>query len=125
MPTPLCKNCGTELTLHYCPAYGQKANVGRIRISQLVKDLPHTVFHVDRGLFFNIIQLFQRPGHTILDYLQGKRKPFYHPVTFLVISLLVNYLVVKLTDLHFYNEEELRHMDPLQAQAIRDYDALQ
>ncbi len=61
----------------------------------------------------------------INDYLRDNRKPYFHPAIYLVISLIVNYLVVKLTDLHFYDESELATMTPLTSQAIKDYDALQ
>jgi hypothetical protein len=42
-----------------------------------------------------------------------------------VISLVLNYLVVKMTNLHFYDEGELLHMNADAAQAIRDYDGMQ
>jgi hypothetical protein len=88
-------------------------------------DLPHAIFHVDKGFLYNLLQLFKRPGEAIQDYLAGKRKNFFHPATYLVLSLVINYVIVKITDLHFYDEEELISMDHLTAQAIRDYDAMQ
>jgi hypothetical protein len=120
-----CLNCGQQVIQAFCPACGQKASTGRITIGGLVKDLPHAILHVDKGFLFNVVQLMKRPGSAIRDYLAGKRKTFFHPATFLVISLVLNYIVVKLTDLHFYDEGELATMAPLEAQAIRDYDAMQ
>ena len=120
-----CKNCGTPITLHFCANCGQKASIGRITIGGLIRDLPHAIFHVDRGFFYNFLNLLKRPGSTIIQYLEGKRKPFFHPASYLVIALVLNFVVVKLTDLHFYDERELSRMDPLQAQALRDYDAMQ
>jgi len=120
-----CKNCGTPVTLHFCANCGQKASIGRITIGGLIRDLPHAIFHVDRGFFFNLLNLFKQPGKAITDYLDGKRKPFFHPASYLLIALVLNYLVVKITNLHFYDEGELSDMDPLQAQALRDYDAMQ
>lgn len=97
----------------------------RISLGKLISDIPHAIFHVDRGIFFNLVQLCKRPADVIQDYLAGNRKSFFHPASYLVVALLCNYLVVKMIDLHFYDEAELRTMTPLAAQAIRDYDALQ
>src|SRR5689334_12499088 len=100
-----CKNCGEELLYKYCPNCGQKANVGRITLGQLIRDLPHVVFHVDKGFLYNFFSLLRRPGPAIRDYLEGKRKPFFHPASYLVLSLVINYLVVKILNLHFYFED--------------------
>ena len=98
---------------------------GRISILDFLGDIPHAVFHVDRGIFFKLTEVFKRPAAGIHDYLAGDRKAFFHPASYLVIALLFNYLVVKLTNLHFYDEQELQFMTPAAAQAIKDYDALQ
>lgn len=120
-----CKNCNEPIHQKYCPNCGQKTSVGRISLPQLIKDLPHAVFHVDRGFLFNLNQFFRRPGPAILDYFAGKRKAFFHPASFLVIALILNYLVVVVTDLHFYDTKELQGMDPEKAKVITDYDAQQ
>ena len=120
-----CKNCGENVKENFCSQCGQKSTVRRISLVGLLKDLPHAIFHVDRGFLYNIKQLMRRPGPAIKGYLEGKRVPFYHPASFLIIALVVNYLVVKITDLHFYDQEELKNLDPLAAQAILDYDSMQ
>ena len=104
---------------------GHAVSTERISILAFLSDLPHAVFHVDRGILYNFRLLLKRPGATILDYIAGNRKKFFHPASYLVIALLLNYVVVKITDLHFFDEAELATMTPLAAQAIRDYDALQ
>ena len=120
-----CKNCGAPVEQKYCPQCGQHAGTKRISLGALIKDLPHAIFHVDRGMVYNFIQLLKRPGPAICDYLDGKRKPFFHPASYLVISLVINYLIVRITNLHFYDELELQSMDPASAKAIVDYDAMQ
>lgn len=109
-------------------AQQEKVNTREERISLLhfIMDLPHAIFHVDQGILFNFVQLIKRPAASIQDYLDGHlRKRYFHPATYLVIALLFNYLVVKITDLHFYDEQELLSMTPLAAQAIMDYDKMQ
>lgn len=113
----------TEVQLSHHSA--QHDNTDRISVPTFISDLPHAIFHVDRHIFYNFTQLFKRPAAGIQDYLAGKRNSFFHPASYLVIALLLNYIVVKITDLHFFDEAELTTMTPLAAQAIRDYDALQ
>jgi hypothetical protein len=120
-----CRNCNAVVEHSYCTWCGQKATVKRITLPSLLRDLPHAVFHVDYGFLHNFYVLFRNPGHAIRSYLDGRRKPFYHPASYLVIALLLNYLVVKITDLHFFDESEFAGMAQGKAQAIRDYDALQ
>lgn len=98
----------------------------RISLFHFISDLPHAIFHVDRGILFNFVQLIKRPAASIREYLDGhRRKKYFHPASYLVIALLFNYLVVKITDLHFYDDHELLSMTPLAAQAIMDYDKMQ
>ena len=99
---------------------------GRISLLHFISDLPHAIFHVDRGILFNFVQLIKRPAASIHEYLDGhRRNKYFHPASYLVIALLFNYIVVKITDLHFYDEQELLSMTPLAAQAIMDYDKMQ
>lgn len=49
-------------------------------------ELVHGVFHVDHGIFFTIKELFTRPRLAIRDYLEGKRKRYFPPVTLLVVA---------------------------------------
>jgi len=121
----VCKNCYSPVEQTYCGVCGQKGSVGRITLKGLIQELPHAIFHVDRGFLFNFFNLFKRPGEAIINFLDGKRKPFFHPASYLLIALVLNFIVVKVTDLHFYDEHELKTMDALQAQALRDYDAMQ
>lgn len=115
------KNYSGEVQDHIGPVNTED----RISLYYFISDLPHAIFHVDRGILFNFRQLFMRPAAAIQEYLDGRRKKYFHPASYLVIALLVNYLVVKLIDLHFYDVQELKLMTPLAAQAIMDYDQMQ
>ncbi|HEX5624974.1 MAG TPA: DUF3667 domain-containing protein [Saprospiraceae bacterium] len=123
--TTLCKNCGEPVGLHFCPNCGQKSSVQRLELGRLIRELPHAIFHVDKGIFYNVSQLFKRPGAAIQEYLDGKRKPFFHPVTYLVLTLILNYLAVKITDMHFYDKAELETLSPEEARIILEYDDTQ
>ena len=119
-----CKNCGEKVEKRFCTHCGQK-NEHRIELKSLLHDIPHAIFHVDKGFFYNVVQLFKQPGVAIRNYLEGRRKPFFHPVTYLAILLVCNLFAVKLTNLHYYDEQELLSMTPKEVQFIKEYDASQ
>lgn len=69
----------------FCHECGQKTDTHRINLHFLVHELQHGVFHVDSGIFFTLRELFTRPGHSIREYIDGKRKPHFPPFTLVVI----------------------------------------
>ena len=120
-----CRNCGEYIEKEYCTHCGQKREEHRIHLKSLLHDIPHAIFHVDSGFFYNVKQLFKRPGFAIRDYLEGRRKRFFHPITYLAILLVFNLFAVKVTNLHYYDEQELLSMSPKEVQFIKEYDASQ
>ncbi len=120
-----CKNCQYPADLNFCSNCGQKTHTLRLNLSEIIRELPKSVFHIDKGILFNLTQLFKRPGPAISDYIEGKRKYFFHPVSYLVLALILNYLVMKVTDMHYFDAQELLTMSPEKAKAIQKYDATQ
>jgi len=120
-----CRNCGEFIEKTYCAYCGQKNHEHQIHLRSLLHDIPHAIFHVDHGFFFNVVELFKRPGAAIKDYLAGRRKPFFNPITYLAILLVFNLFAVKVTDLHYYDEHELLSMTATEVAFIKEYDASQ
>lgn len=83
--TITCRNCGAETTGKYCHACGQKSHTSRLTLGYFLHEIPHAVFHVDRGFGATLKGLATRPGETINHYLDGKRARFFNPLTLLVI----------------------------------------
>src|ERR1044072_8241398 len=90
-----CLNCGHEYQGKFCSQCGQKSHTARITLGGILHDIPHSVFHLDKGFAYNFIQLLIRPGQAIRDYINGKRVPHYNPFAYLFIlsaaSSLVNH----------------------------------
>jgi Protein of unknown function (DUF3667) len=84
--TKHCLNCGATLIGLHCHQCGQKALVSRFALKSIFHDIPHSLFHVDRGIFPTIIGLILRPGQTINGYLDGQRVRFFNPLTFLALA---------------------------------------
>jgi hypothetical protein len=88
-----CKNCGNAFEGNYCNICGQNAKVKRIKINNLVSIFLHGFFHLDKGFFYTIIELFLKPGQTLRDYLEGKRVKYFNPFTFaILVSLLAGFI---------------------------------
>lgn len=81
----LCKNCGTTVYGKYCHNCGQSVTTGRINFHYMLHELQHSLFHVDKGIFYTIKELLIRPGSTIREYLSGKRVSHYKPFAFVII----------------------------------------
>jgi hypothetical protein len=48
-------------------------------------DLQHGLLHFDNGIFYTSKQLLIRPGHTIREFLEGKRVRHFKPLSFVVV----------------------------------------
>ena len=120
-----CKNCGQQFDHNYCPACGQKASVKKLEMKSLLQELPHALWHLDRGFMYNLVEIFKRPGYTIKDYLEGKRKRYYHPLSFMLIILGTMYVLMHLSKIHYYDPVQDAGMTVKQAAYWKEYDDTQ
>jgi len=92
-----CKNCGNIISEIFCSYCGQRTTISAINFKTLIVELQNNIFQIDRGLLFTIKELTTRPGNAIRDFIEGKRKPYYKPIPFLIINVtlyvFVSYLL--------------------------------
>jgi hypothetical protein len=84
MPTT-CKNCEHVFEGKFCNNCGQEADVKRLDFKFLrhkIQDLVFKYFH--KGILYTIKQLYSRPGHTIREYIEGRRVKHFEPIALLV-----------------------------------------
>lgn len=92
-----CANCNTENDSKFCKECGQSMNTHRLTVSHIIEEIVHYFTHADKGLFFIIKEMFIRPGTVIEEYIEGKRKKYFNPFTFLLLCSTVSaYLYWKL-----------------------------
>lgn len=100
-----CQNCNESITGNFCANCGQKTSVHRYSFKHFIThDLIQGIWSIDNGIVFTIKELFTRPGHSIRDFINGKRVGYFSFATLLVIILGVSLFVeeyshVKLSDL--------------------------
>lgn len=90
-----CLNCGHSYTGKYCSQCGQSAHEGRIDASYFLHDIPHSVFHIDKGFFYTLFALFARPGGMIKDFLEGKRVKYFRPFAYVILMSTISTLLTK------------------------------
>jgi hypothetical protein len=81
-----CKNCDAATGGTFCSACGQKSDTHRITIPHLSHELIHAVTHADKGFFLLMKDLVAKPGAVALQYIEGKRKKYFNPLSFIVIT---------------------------------------
>lgn len=101
MSTIICKNCNHHFKGNFCPHCGQSAKVEAIGIKYFLHDIPHSIFHIDKGFVYTFKELLLRPGKTLREYLEGKRvkhfRPFAYVVLMATLYILAHTLVRKAT----------------------------
>jgi len=80
-----CLNCGAVWSGAYCATCGQE-RVGRITLGSFAHEVTGQLVEVDRGLLHTFIAMLRRPGAMIREYLQGRRREYTSPVTFVLIA---------------------------------------
>jgi len=88
-----CKNCDAVVDGKFCSSCGQSAHIHRVTIGHLVHEFFHVMTHADKGIIFLVKQLLVRPGFVVKEYLEGKRKKYFNPVSFLLITTAIGALI--------------------------------
>ena len=69
----------------FCNNCGQSADTNRLDFKFLIKNLRKNFLkYFHGGIFYSAVQLFTRPGHTIREYLDGKRVKHFEPIGLLI-----------------------------------------
>lgn len=90
-----CLNCSTSLTGKYCVNCGQKADTHRITTRHFLShDLLHGTFHIEKGLFYTILQVFKKRGRSAAEYISGKRVSYYNVFYLSLLLLGLNIFLV-------------------------------
>jgi hypothetical protein len=98
-----CKNCDSPLAGNFCANCGQKSEIHRVTFKHFLHEFFHAFTHTDKGILLLMKELVTRPGHVAREYLDGKRKKYFNPLTFLII----------LSSLHAYFGSKTGYFDAL------------
>lgn len=84
-----CLNCGTPLMpdQRFCSNCGQKTAIPRITARSLLRDFLQTILHAERGILNLLKGLATIPGRVVTEYIEGKRKRYFNPFSFLALCI--------------------------------------
>ncbi|HEY6619994.1 MAG TPA: DUF3667 domain-containing protein [Steroidobacteraceae bacterium] len=82
---------------NYCANCGQKAPTPRLTLHEIGAEFVHALAHVDRSALSLIWQLLIRPGVVARDYVAGKRKRYFGPFAFLVVTVAFTSAVIAIS----------------------------
>jgi hypothetical protein len=93
-----CKNCSQPISQNFCPSCGQDAKVARLNFSTILSELTESVFQMNKGLLFTLKEMTVRPGHSVRDYINGRRVKHFKPIAYAFTLSTLYFLVSKFFD---------------------------
>lgn len=100
-----CLNCDNVVEGNFCSNCGQKKSTKRFSlISVFDYAVLSGIFSINKGILFTIKELFTTPGHSIREYIEGKRTKYFNAFTLLLLLLTLAYFLeefsgIKYTDI--------------------------
>lgn len=91
-----CKNCGNTLRTDYsyCPDCGAQVIRNRLTVKNLWYDAIERYFNVDNTFLRTFTHLFSKPESVIVGYIEGIRKKYLNPISYLGIAITLSGLLV-------------------------------
>lgn len=91
-----CLDCGTLVADRFCGHCGQDAHhTHRLTLRfLLLHDLPHSIWHVDKGIGYTFRQMITRPGAALHEYMAGRRAQHFRPISYLLLICAVCMLLL-------------------------------
>ena len=92
-----CQNCDAPLVSEqrFCGQCGQKTGHARLTMRDISRDFLHALTHADHSVFALVKALSYRPGQVAREYIGGKRKKYFGPLAFLLITVgLASFMVI-------------------------------
>ncbi len=89
----ICIACENEHQENFCPNCGERAGVPKITFQSMFAEALSTITNMDKGFLLNMKYLTLNPKQLVTNYLQGKRKGIFNPISFLILAVTI-YLIV-------------------------------
>ncbi|MGI9547281.1 MAG: DUF3667 domain-containing protein [Flavobacteriaceae bacterium] len=97
-----CKNCGEETINAYCHHCGQRSSVYKVTFRETFQDLADNLLSISAPIIITLKMLVLHPGSLFRDYLSGKRKKYYKPISFFILTTVFYLFIRWAIDFDFY-----------------------
>ena len=112
--TRACPNCGAERLGPYCHACGQHYLDARLTLRVLWREFAERFLKLERGLWATLIAAFRSPGDLARRYVEGQRRPYVNPLSFLLIGAAFALLLLPLYAGAFFAVDSIETMGPFE-----------
>lgn len=87
-----CKNCKSNLrtAYSYCPDCGAKVIRNRLTVKNLCEDFTEKFLNIDNTFIKTFLHLFSNPESVIEGFINGTRKKYLNPISYLTVALLLS-----------------------------------
>ena len=92
----LCRACGMAQVGAYCHGCGQHFLEGRITLRRLVREFSERFLKLERGLLGTFLGLCRGPGALARAYVEGRRRPYVNPLSYVFIGAAATLLLLPL-----------------------------
>jgi hypothetical protein len=116
--TTICKNCENETQGNYCSNCGQRTTVNKVTFKETFQDLVDAFFSINAPLFTTLKMLIINPGRLFNEYLKGKRKSYYRPVTFFILMTVIYLVIRSIINYDPFGSSLLQVKDPSNSQLL-------
>jgi hypothetical protein len=89
-----CLNCGATLEGKFCHQCGQENLQMKESFGHMMNHAISDYFHFDDQFFSTIKPLFLKPGFLSIEYLEGRRARYLHPVKMYIFISLVYFVLL-------------------------------
>lgn len=89
----ICLNCDAQLYGRYCHACGQENIEPRETFWSLLTHFFNDITHFDGKFFKTVFNLVKKPGFLPVEYVNGRRARYLHPIRLYLFTSFVFFLV--------------------------------
>jgi hypothetical protein len=100
--TVTCKNCDKQFEGHYCSNCGQSSKTEQLSFHFLVHEIQHALVHLDKGFLYTARELFTRPGHTVREFIEGKRVKHFKPFSLVIVLTTILAILYHYFNIDFF-----------------------
>jgi len=99
-----CDNCESPLAPDqvFCGQCGQHAGAHRLTMGAIGHEVVHALFHLDHSILALLKGLLLRPGRLARDYVEGRRKRYFGPFGFLVVTAGIATFFIAITGAQWF-----------------------
>lgn len=102
-----CRNCSNLLMGNFCVHCGQSARSSqRLTVREIMAKGAEAVLDADAVFPATFLGLWVDPGNLCRDYVEGKRKRFLNPFTYLLIAITVQIVFAKVISFFAWDAKE-------------------